>query len=320
MTSDPFFTFNGVPDATPIGDAAALLEDQHGGQVFHRGTLTYLWDAGNDAARCTTAVTLWRIKAATASEIGAAFGVVEDTIWAWHRALNTSGISALASGKRGSKGGSKLTCEVITRIHQLKTQNLANPKIAAQVGVSEFSVRHPLKPDPATGQLAGDWPSTAMLASPGQGPNAAMPVQDELPILAAPAPRAAERAALTTGTTSAALPVFAPSAHAPNAGLLLALPALQATGLLDCIQHTYGQPSTGFYLLTTMVLETVLRTLAGSPVPRARPAWTLAASAGSWACTGRRTRRRSAASTRSWPHRAKPRRCWRHWAATTSNT
>lgn len=84
MTSDPFFTFTPVSEATPIGHAAQLLETEASGQVFIYGVLTYVWDAKDDAARRATAVALWRIKAATASEIGAAFGVVEDTIWAWH--------------------------------------------------------------------------------------------------------------------------------------------------------------------------------------------------------------------------------------------
>lgn len=81
MSAEPFFTFNPVPDATPIGQAVELLEDEHGGQVFLHGLLAYVWDAGDTAARRATAVSLWRIKATTASQIGAAFGVGEDTIW-----------------------------------------------------------------------------------------------------------------------------------------------------------------------------------------------------------------------------------------------
>lgn len=87
-----------------------------------------------------------------------------------------------------------------------------------------------------------------------------------MPVLATPTLRSSERAAVTTGATTPAVPVSTPAAHAPNAELLLALLALAASGLIDCIQHAYGQSlKPGYYSLETMILETVLRTLAGEP-------------------------------------------------------
>jgi hypothetical protein len=49
------------------------------------------------------------------------------------------------------------------------------------------------------------------------------------------------------------------------AGLLLALPALEATGLLPCAATVFGCLRNGFYGLDTMLLEGVLRALAGEP-------------------------------------------------------
>jgi hypothetical protein len=60
-------------------------------------------------------------------------------------------------------------------------------------------------------------------------------------------------------------PVFAPAARVPLAGLLLAIPALEATGLLSCATTVFGQLRNGFYGLDTMLLEGVLRALAGEP-------------------------------------------------------
>jgi hypothetical protein len=60
-------------------------------------------------------------------------------------------------------------------------------------------------------------------------------------------------------------PVFAPAARVPLAGLLLAIPALEATGLLSCATTVFGSLRNGFYGLETMLLEGVLRALAGEP-------------------------------------------------------
>jgi hypothetical protein len=59
--------------------------------------------------------------------------------------------------------------------------------------------------------------------------------------------------------------VFTPAARVPLAGLLLAIPALQATGLLSCAATVFGCLPNGFYGLDTMLIEGVLRALAGEP-------------------------------------------------------
>jgi hypothetical protein len=60
-------------------------------------------------------------------------------------------------------------------------------------------------------------------------------------------------------------PVFTPAARVPLAGLLLAIPALQATGLLSCAGAVFGCLPNGFYGLDTMLIEGVLRAPAGQP-------------------------------------------------------
>jgi hypothetical protein len=106
-------------------------------------------------------------------------------------------------------------------------------------------------------------------------PTAAWPTQQEqdqppatavdLPVLPPAADRAAQRAAARWGKLSHAEPVFAPAARVPLAGLLLAIPALEATGLLSCAPTVFGSLPNGFYGLDTMLVEGVLRALAGEP-------------------------------------------------------
>ena len=88
---------------------------------------------------------------------------------------------------------------------------------------------------------------------------------DGLPLLPPPADRDGERAAARWGKLPHADPVFTPAARVPLAGLLLAIPALQATGLLSCATTVFGCLPNGFYGLDTMLIEGVLRALAGQP-------------------------------------------------------
>jgi hypothetical protein len=62
-----------------------------------------------------------------------------------------------------------------------------------------------------------------------------------------------------------AVPVFTPGARYPLAGLLLALPALEGTGLLAVAREVYGQLKDGFYGLTATLLTLVFLALAGEP-------------------------------------------------------
>jgi len=82
-------------------------------------------------------------------------------------------------------------------------------------------------------------------------------------VLADPPARAVERALARFGLIPYAPTVFTPCARAPLAGLFLAVPALAATGLLECAHAVYGELPNGFYSLDTMLCESVFRALLG---------------------------------------------------------
>ena len=238
--------------AALIGDAAALVEDGDGGRVFIRGELTFVWDAGDDLGRRLAAVQLVRTRAARALQVATAFGVGTVTLWRWRKQQGASGVEGLASDKRGPKGPSRLTPEVVADIRGRRRGGASLRAIAAAVGVSTNSVRRAL-PQPT--------PEPAAPTQESQ-PKAEVLV---LPVLPDPADRSGERAAARWGQLSAAPPVFAPAGRVPLAGLLLAMPALEATGLLDCAATVFGGLPNGFYGLDTMLTEGVLRALAGEP-------------------------------------------------------
>ena len=284
MTAQPPLPL--VPDdACPVGTAAAIIEDDDGGRVFVHGNLAYAWDGGDFAARRFAAVSLIRIKAATQLEVAEAFAVKPATVRRWETRLTDAGLAGLLAERKGPKRKSKLTGDTVAAIRRLREDGSSYRAIAAAAGVSEGSVRNALtdtdteEPCAPTGSDADlrtepgieveievraeeDCPATisaAWVIDTGAGAADAV-----VPVLADPAPRAAERALARFGLIPAAPPVFTRCARAPLAGLLLGLPALAGTGLLETAHATYGGLPNGFYSLDTMLCESVFRALLGA--------------------------------------------------------
>src|ERR1019366_391672 len=202
----------------------------------------------------------------------AGFGVDPDTLRRWAKALNGAGPVALVAARSGPKGPSRLTAAVVADIRGRRAAGASLRGIAAAVGVSTDSVRRALPPvahkaatndevRPVIGATGAVTQALAGEHTAAQGDDPA----PELPVLPAPADRAGERAAARWGQLTHAEPVFAPAGRVPLAGLLLAIPALEATGLLPCATTVFGCLRNGFYGLDTMLVEGVLRALAGEP-------------------------------------------------------
>ena len=280
-----------VAGAVSIGEAVALVEDGDGGRVFLRGELIYAWSAEDVPLRRLAAVQLVANKAARVGDVAAAFGVDAGTLWRWGQHLSATGVGGLVPDKRGPKGPSRLSPQVVADITARRATGTSYRKIATATGVSYTSVRRVCTPA-TTGPAADDHDdkddnehdgepgqqgderdtgrdnddtATTEEADAAGDTDAGDSAGDALPLLPPPADRGAERAAARWGKLPHADPVFAPAARVPLAGLLLAIPALQTTGLLSCATQVFGCLPNGFYGLDTMLLEGVLRALAGEP-------------------------------------------------------
>lgn len=257
MTAQPPLPVAMVPGAVPLGLAGELVRDpEGGGTVFLHGQASFSWDAGDEAGRRWAAVRLAAMKAAGVGEIATVFDVTPSTVWLWKQLLADGGIIALVPEKKGPKKASRLSSTVVALIVELRSTGLSQQAVGNKVGVSEFSVRRALK-------IAAEQAMTDAAAGvPESLESAPVPaVQPELPLLQAPASRTAERA--TAGLLECATPVFTPAAHVRHAGLFLAFPALETTGLLACVKKVYGSLPKGFYGLETILIDAVLRALAG---------------------------------------------------------
>ena len=235
-----------------------------GGLVSVHGLATFAWDAGDEAGRRLAAVQLVRLRAVSQAQAAAAFGVDPVTVWRWDQALAAGGVAGLVPARRGPKGASKLTPQLAARVAELDATGATLSEIAAATGVSTFSVRNALGRVAARGQgaAAGAAAGSASLAAgdDDERPGAAVPVLPD------PVSRDDERALARWGLLGeGAGPVFTPGARYPLAGLLLALPALEGTGLLDAARQVYGQLKDGFYGLTATLLTLVFLALAGEP-------------------------------------------------------
>jgi transposase-like protein len=236
--------------------------DDGGGLVSVHGLATFAWDAGDEAGRRLAAVQLVRLGAVSQVQAAAAFGVDPVTVWRWDQALAAGGVAGLVPARRGPKGASKLTPELAARIRELDAAGARLSQIAAATGVSAFSVRNALGRVPSRGQPAA-------AASGSVSPLAGEDGQDRaaaVPVLPDPVARDGERALARWGLLGeGAVPVFTAGARYLLAGLLLALPALEGTGLPDAAREVYGWLKDGYYGLAATLLTLVFLALAGEP-------------------------------------------------------
>jgi transposase len=84
-----------------------------------------------------------------------------------------------------------------------------------------------------------------------------------------PADRRLDRILAVLGAISDASPIFRDGTRIPHAGVLLALPALLDTGVLDCARSVYGSLGPAFYGLRTTVVVLLLMALLRIKRPEA---------------------------------------------------
>jgi len=279
-------------DARPVGASAGLVEGPDGGVVVVFGLATFGYAAGDDLGRRLAAVQLAATKVAAAAEVAAAFGVSGVTLWRWGQDFTRGGVAGLVRDRTGPKGPVKLTGELAARIAALDGQGLSLRAIADRTGVSTATVRVALgrvTPRPrATASTEPAWPdidaTDADLVADVDATDADLVADVDgadvesagLEVLAAPVPRLVERAAARAGELIEAPVVITQGARLPLAGLLLALPAVEGTGLLQVAAGVFPPMRNGFYGLRATLLSGVFLALLREPraegASRVRPA------------------------------------------------
>jgi hypothetical protein len=97
-----------------------------------------------------------------------------------------------------------------------------------------------------------------------------------------PLNRSMDRLLAALGQLDDARPLFAPAQNLPRAGVLLAIPALVASGLVPVAEKIYGSLHPSFYGLRTTLVAYVLLALLRIPLPEALKEYPPGGLAASW--------------------------------------
>src|SRR5665811_1218838 len=264
--------------ARPVGPSAGLLEGPEGGVVFVFGLATFSYASADLAGRRLAAVQLVTTKIASVGEVASGFGVNEATLWRWKRAFGAGGVLGLVTERPGPRRASKLTTSLAARIVKLDATGLRLQQIAEATGVSTATVRVALGRVGAPTRQPVEPGSATDADSPAGNDGADEVVADrpDLVVVAAPEPRTADRVAARFGDLAEAPVVITEGAQLPLAGLLLALPGLEMTGLLPVAGEVFPPMRKGFYGLRATLLMGVFLALLREPraeaATRIRPA------------------------------------------------
>jgi hypothetical protein len=275
--------------------------------VLVGGAALFRFDAGNQLDTRLAAAVLANSKAAPVQAILDAFGLDDATLWRTRQRLEKEGVSGLLKRKSGPKKPFKLVAPVVRQIITLRREKrLSARAIAVQLRMSHTAVLAALHAAGEASQDAtaeahessalpfvqqgvpGPLPDDAQAPESETEPGAAIihddhPVSDDAPAgpLAtssarpplpaskrAPTPEAARMyAQLGFSYDGEAEVVLEPQAGLPFAGVLLAIPALAATGLLDAARQVYGGLRTGVYGLRATMLVLAVLALLRRPRP-----------------------------------------------------
>lgn len=248
-----------------------------------------------------------RLAAAMIAESGAApvdavlraFAMDDVTLWRWRRRFREKGATALLRGKSGPKGPFKVRPGLVRRIVELDRKGLSAQSIGNRVGVSSTSVRRALQSHGGSSQRVAEVvalplekisekhqakPGTQTLVKILPSEKAEISASSMVAVVApvevvetlsstvvrAPSPEmAAVYAMLGLTPDGEAEVVFESRTELPFAGALLAIPALNATGLLEAARSVYGGLRKGVYGLRATVLVLFLMALLRRPRPEA---------------------------------------------------
>lgn len=238
---------------------------------------------------------------AAQNDVARAFGRASRTVRRCQRRFEEGGLAALGRKPGYPRGRARLRPSRLNRVSALKASGASNREIARRLGVTEKAVRKllarlgfkaslpsqqvlplgrptppisadpnlsaplaPASPPPAT-QRRNSPEKNDSSAVPDADPNvsAVAPTDEELRVSADtnPLERSGDRLLAHLGLLNDALPLFAPGERLPSAGVLLALPAVVHSGVIDCGREIYGCIGPAFFGLRTTMVALVLMAL-----------------------------------------------------------
>ena len=281
---EDFFPEARNPEGTRVLNERCSITTQEGHSVVKVSGIVLAHYAVTDRmAEAYAMVSLVDQGWATQIEVASAFNQSARTVRRQQRRLDEGGLPALGRSNGYPTGRARLPASRKELVHKLKASGHSNCEIARRTGVSEAAVRKLLrrlgwKDSSTQAQLLLDPADSSnpnlSASAPSVAPRTpAKPPQTSNPNLSAfssptapcadsdPADRRTDRLMARLGLLDDAAPLFGAGKAIPRAGVLLALPALVASGLFECAHKIYGSLGPSFYGLRTSLLTLLLMAL-----------------------------------------------------------
>jgi transposase len=274
------------PDDTKVLNERCLVRTQDGHRVVLVAGMTLAqYAVGDRMSEAHAMVSLIDQGWADQNDVARAFGYSARTARRYQQRFEEGGLIALGHGDGYPRGRARLGISCRRVLHKLKVQGHSQREIARRLGITEKAVRKRLR--------RMGWRSKVSLQDELDLPNKGVPVTDAAaasavtpsdlltgadPNLSAfsvaapesslprsvdtdPTDRRGDRLLARLGLLEDAAPLFGSSANVPRAGVLLAVPALVASGLFDCAQKIYGSLGPAFFGLRTTLLTLLFMAL-----------------------------------------------------------
>jgi hypothetical protein len=268
------------PCPTPL-DAAVQINDRcvirtRDGHrvVVVSGVALAQYTVGDRMAEAHAMVSLVEQGWADQNDVARAFGCSARTVRRQQRRFEAGGLPALGRPSGYPKGRQRLERSRVKSVVRWKSEGLSNREVAHRLGVSEKAVRKLLRQAgwvPAGPQQprlplpeSAD-PNLSASASAEAIPDETLPLSLDTD----PADRRLDRLLAYLGLLEDAAPLFRPGLRVPRAGVLLALPALIESGVIELAHKIYGSLGPAFYGLRTTILTLLLMALLRIKRPEA---------------------------------------------------
>jgi hypothetical protein len=247
-----------------VNDSVSLQTEVDQRVILVHGVVYSHYSREDRTAEAYALVSLYESGYVDQNDLARSFGYSTRTLRRFQERLHSGGLNALVRPEGRPAGGStgpKPTARDRT-ILRLKTRGLSNRGIGGRLGLSEMMIRKilrrlgwqpapeatlPLLPkaDPPTEFATISHSPSDHIPLPAAPPQ---PLQREEPGFKPaaqsfdqnPLDRSMDRLLAALGLLDDALPLFAAAQNLPRAGVLLAIPALVASGLPSAAEKIYG--------------------------------------------------------------------------------
>ncbi len=221
----------------------------------------WLYSDSDRQAEAFAIASLSRAGLAKATELARALQKSRSTVAAYKRRLERGGAAALLRLRRGPKGAHKVKPSIERAILKLKSQGMANTRIAKRLGLSDMTVGRLLRRKGWIEAKASPWLLPGVeAASPAGQERVIEDVAVDLPreVQEAVEPRVMDHALAAVRAIQQADPELVSGRDLRCLGALAAIPLLTETGLLEVAERADGRVRNGFYGLTGTMLTLFL--------------------------------------------------------------